>query len=100
MQSLDTTVEDCKNSQRRFILIFYGVVYSMLMILRRQLLLFIIFIEHITESDIKRVATKLFSSKLSMAALGTLDRLPDVELVRDMVKLEKPMFGGILRSSL
>ena len=72
----------------------------MLMILRRQLLLFIIFIEHITESDIKRVATKLFSSKLSMAALGTLDRLPDVELVRDMVKLEKPLFGGILRSSL
>lgn len=46
-------------------------------------------VEHITEEDIRRVACRLFKSPPSMSALGTLDHLPDISVVKDLLQTDK-----------
>lgn len=50
-------------------------------------------IEQIESADIERVASRLLKSKVSLAALGSLDRLPDVDKVQDMLSNGRS-FGG------
>lgn len=47
-----------------------------------------VFTGQITASDMNRVAHRLLKSRLSLAALGTLDRLPELETVQGMLTVD------------